>query len=188
VQEMLRLTDTGDARTAVVINHTHNQLTWSPSHGQALPPSGYRDLFETIEQGVFAEAGLLADIVEHGWLDLGRQDEPAAVDGDPALTLVASREPRVFARHRLAPPSDARGEFRVNPLYEARRDGDRVRLRLRFPSDDYEQEYGACRQYLPADVAVEAAALDLLPAPRAAGPLAELARRRVILDLPKRYY
>jgi uncharacterized protein YbaR (Trm112 family) len=188
VQEMLRLTDTGDARTAVVINHTHNQLTWSPSHGQALPPSGYRDLFETIEPRVFAEAGLLADIVEHGWLDLGRQDEPAAVDGDPALTLVASREPRVFARHRLAPPSDARGEFRVNPLYEARRDGDRVRLRLRFPSDDYEQEYGACRQYLPADVAVEAAALDLLPAPRAAGPLAELARRRVILDLPKRYY
>jgi len=39
VQEMLRLTDTGDNRSAVVINHTHNQLTWSPSHVQALPPA-----------------------------------------------------------------------------------------------------------------------------------------------------
>ncbi len=31
----------------VVINHTHNQLAWSPSHGQPLTPAGYRNLFET---------------------------------------------------------------------------------------------------------------------------------------------
>ncbi|HEY2904737.1 MAG TPA: hypothetical protein VGJ29_02495 [Vicinamibacterales bacterium] len=188
VQEMLRLTDTGDTRTAVVINHTHNQLTWSPSHGQALPPSGYRDLFETIEPKLFAEANLLADIVGGGPLDLSRRDDQRTLDEDPALTLVASRDPRVFARHPLAPAREARGEFRINPLYRAKAEDGRIRLQLHFPSEDYEQEYGACRRYLESDLVVDSDTLGLLPAPSATGRLADLARRRAILDLPKRYY
>jgi uncharacterized protein YbaR (Trm112 family) len=188
VQEMLRLTDVGDERWAVVVNHTHNQLVWSPSHGQPLPPSGYRDLFETIEPRVFAERHLLADVVGGGPLDLGRHDDPASIDSDPALTLVASRDPAVFAKHPIPAPAAARGEFRLNPLYEARPEGGGLRLRLRFPSDDYEQEYGACRQYLPDDLVVDRATLGRLPATEASGALAGLARGRVILDLPKRYY
>ena len=51
VGEMERLVDPGRAaggeEGAVVINHTHNQLAWSPSHGQPLSPAGYRDLFES---------------------------------------------------------------------------------------------------------------------------------------------
>ncbi len=101
------LTDTGDTRTAVVINHTHNQLTWSPSHGQALPPSGYRDLFETIEPRLFGEADLLADVVSGGPLDLARRDDQTALDADPALTLVASRDPR-----RVRAPSARAGQAR----------------------------------------------------------------------------
>jgi uncharacterized protein YbaR (Trm112 family) len=187
VQEMLRLVDVGDARAAVVIGHTHNQLAWSPSHGQPLPPAGYRDLFETIEPRLFAEGRLLADIVAGGPLDLARRDDDAALAADPALTVIATRCPEVFGPHRVELPERARGEFRLNPLYEARPEGDRVRLRLRFPSEEYEQEYGACRRYLPEDLLVEAATLAALPAPAAAGPLAALARQRVILDLPPRY-
>ena len=124
VQEMLRLTDVGDSRSAVVINHTHNQLAWSPSHGQTLPPSGYRNLFETIEPRVFAESRLLADIVGGRTLDLSRHDDPGSLDADPALTLIASREPAVFAAHPLGVRETARGEFRVNPLYQARAEGE----------------------------------------------------------------
>jgi len=63
-----------------------------------------------------------------------------------------------------------------------------VRLRLRFPSEDYEQEYGACREYLPDEVTVGTAVLSALPDAAVSGPLADLARRRIILKLPKRYY
>jgi len=187
VQEMLRLTDAGDARTAVVIGHTHNQLTWSPSHGQALPPDGYRDLFETIEPRSFAEAGLLHDVVG-GALDLSRVDPPETLEHDPALTLIASRFPSVFSRHDVAPVLTARGEFRLNPLYATAEEPGGVRARLRFPSTDYEEEYGACRRYLPDDVRLDEATLAALPAAEADGPLADLARRRVVLDLPRRYY
>ncbi|MFI5179288.1 MAG: hypothetical protein ACHQO8_12015 [Vicinamibacterales bacterium] len=192
VGEMARLIDRPDAEPgAVLIGHTHNERTWSPSHGQPLTPEGYADLFETLEPRIFAEAGLFGDVIERGTLDLSRRDSRETLNGDPALTIVATRHPGVFARHAvdaLGTRRAATGEYRLNPLYAAAPEGGRVRLRLRFPGDDYEQEYGACRRYLPDEVTVDRAALDALPATTVPEPLADLARRRVVLDLPTRYY
>ena len=45
VLDMLRLVDDrapGAAPGAAMISHTHNQCTWTPSHGQPLTPDGYR--------------------------------------------------------------------------------------------------------------------------------------------------
>ena len=185
VGEMERLVD---ARGAVLIGHTHNERTWSPSHGQTLSHEAYANLFETIEPRIFGEAGLFADVVADGPLDLARRDTPDTLDRDPALTIIASRHPGVFARHDLDRPGDATGEFRLNPLYGVEPDGDRIRLRLRFPSDDYEQEYGACRQYLPEVLTLDRSVLASLAPGRMASHLADLVRRRVIVDLPTRYY
>jgi uncharacterized protein YbaR (Trm112 family) len=188
VQEMLRLVD-GAADAAVVINHTHNQRTWSPSHGQPLPPEGYADLFETIEPHLFGEAGLFADVLAGGPIDLSRRDTAAALDADPALTIVASRNPRVFAPHALEPPLlPPRGVLRVSPLYVEEPDEGRLRLRLRFPSDDYADEYAASRRYLPDQVMLEAADVAALQEGRPTATLKELMRRRVVVDLPLRYY
>jgi uncharacterized protein YbaR (Trm112 family) len=186
VGEMTRLVD-GEAGT-VLIGHTHNERTWSPSHGQPLPPEGYADLFETVEPRLFGEAHLFEDVVGGGPLDLSRRDPKDDLDSDPALTIIATRHPGVFARHPLQSPNAAAGEFRLNPLYAAEPNGTNVRLRLRFPGDDYEQEYGACRRYLPEEAEIARTELDALPAGRVSGMLADLARRRVVLDLPKHYY
>jgi hypothetical protein len=194
VNEMERLIDdrTAGARPgAVLIGHTHNERTWSPSHGQPLAPEGYADLFESIEPRIFGEAGLFADVVDHGVLDLSRRDSKAVLDSDPALTIVASRDSRVFTRHSAAVPQAAAGEFRLNPLYavgDAADGAPQATLRLQFPDRDYEEEYGACRRYLPDELTVERAVLDRLPAAEATAALAELVRRRVVLDLPARYY
>src|SRR5262245_17911273 len=101
VGEMARLVDAPGEPGAVVINHTHNALTWCPSHGQPLAPAGYIDLFETIEPRIFGEAGLFADVVKGGPLDLGRRDPAEALDRDPALTIVATRHPGVLTTHPL---------------------------------------------------------------------------------------
>jgi hypothetical protein len=193
VLDMLRLIDERDQGNpgAALISHTHNQCTWTPSHGQPLTPGGYRQLFETLEPRLFGEAGLFADVVGGGPLDLVRHDAEPTLEADPALTIIASRHPGVFVPHALEPtPSRAGGEFRVNPLYAAS-GGDsvaHVRFRLQFPSEDYEQEYGACRQYLPEEVTIPRDALKALEAGRVPGELSDLVRRRVIVDLPKRYY
>jgi uncharacterized protein YbaR (Trm112 family) len=187
VLEMLRLID-NKGRSAAVISHTHNQCTWSPSHGQPLTPDGYRNLFETMEPHLFGEAGLLTDIVNGGPLDLSRRDDAGTLEAAPALTIVASGHPGVFAPHRLTPPPEtARGEFRVNPLYVAASGGDPLRFKLHFPSTDYEQEYGACRAYLPDELTIGLQALESLASGHAAGEVRELLRRRVVVDLPRRY-
>ncbi|HEX3703420.1 MAG TPA: hypothetical protein VHU82_08825 [Vicinamibacterales bacterium] len=186
--EMIRLTDTGDARRAVVISHTHNAHQWNPSAGMPLPPEAYRDLFEDLSPRLFGETALLRDVVREGPLDLSRHEPPETLHGELALTIVASSCPGVFAAHSLRPPAGARGEFRVNPLYATAPEGGGVRLTLRFPSEDYEQEYGACREYLPADLTVPRAALESLPAGTLSPLLADLVRRRVVIDLPLRYY
>jgi uncharacterized protein YbaR (Trm112 family) len=195
VGEMERLIDdrasgTGrdDTPGAVLIGHTHNERTWSPSHGQPLSPEGYAELFETLAPRIFGEAGLFSEVVGGGPLDLSRRDDPETLDRNPALTIIASRNPRVFAQHPLPQPGPAAGELRINPLYAIVPDGDRLRLRLGFPSDDYEQEYGACREYLPAELTLDRSALASLETGRVSGELLDLLRRKVIVDLPKRYY
>jgi hypothetical protein len=189
VAEMIRLIDIPGAGSAgaVVINHTHNQLAWSPSHGQPLTPDGYRDLFETVAPRVFAESGLFQDVVDHGRIDLSRRDEEAALKAEPALAIVASKDPNVFRPHPIVAPA-RRGELRINPLYAQRRAAGGVELQLTFPSADYEDEYGACRRYLPEAARVSAATLDAIAGGPPTPELADLLRRRVVLDLPVRYY
>jgi hypothetical protein len=67
-------------------------------------------------------------------------------------------------------------------------DGDHVRLTLTFPNDEYADEYGACRQYLPESLTLDRSAIASLATGRVTGELIELLRRKVIVDLPKRYY
>lgn len=188
VGEMSRLVNGPGEPGAVVINHTHNALTWSPSHGQPLDPSGYRDLFEDIEPTIFGEAGLFADLVKGGPLDLTRRDPPQALDSDPALTIIATRHPGVFRPHPIEQSRHPHGEFRLNPLYAREPAGDQLRLRLTFPSPDYEEEYRACRQYLPEEATLDASSLRALEAGDRPANLEEMIRRRVIIDVPKYYY
>jgi uncharacterized protein YbaR (Trm112 family) len=188
IAEMARLIDGPGELGALLISHTHNARQWTPSLGQPLPPEGYRDLFETIESRVFGETGLFGDVVNGGPLDLAREDPAERLDTEQALTIVASRRTDIFRTHALESAPSLRGELRINPLYAIEEDGDMLRLRLKFPSVDYEQEYGACRHYLPESVVVDRRAAAELAEGRVPPQLADLVLRRVILDLPKHYY
>ena len=186
VSEMFRAV-AGSPRATVLINHTHNQQVWSPSHGQALTPSGYSNLFEGAAVRVFGESTLFDNVVRGEMLDLTRVADPASLNGEVALTAIASNVEAVFARHALAPPGLLGGEWRVNPLYVLEDHGEQLQGVLTFPSSDYEDEYGACRQYLPNEVRINRAALAALQSGEAPAELVDLIRRRVIVALPKGY-
>ena len=188
IGEMIRLVDGPGEPGTVLISHTHNERQWSPSHGQPLTPEGYLELFETLPPRIFAEAHLFADVVGGGPLDLSRRDPQEALDRDPALTIIATRRTDIFTTHALDAAPTSGGQLRINPLYAVENDGDRVRLQLKFPSPDYEDEYGACRQYLPDTVELDRRVLADLADGRLPAELIELRRRRVIVDLPARYY
>jgi len=187
VSELFRAV-AGSDRGTVLINHTHNQLVWSPSHGQALTPGAYRNLFETASPRMFGESRLFADVVAGRALDLSRVDEPAALAAEAALTLIASPVEGVFETHPLASSPRPAGEWRINPLFEVDDQGARLHGVLRFPNGEYEFEYGACREYLPGEVFIDKAAFQALQSGGPFEPLAELIRRRVVVELPKKYY
>jgi len=181
--EMMRIA-TGDG--AVAVTHAHNATQWNPSAGMPLPADAYRDLFADMGARVFSELALLDDVAGRNVVDLGRVDSRETLDADPALTIVASPRAGVFARRDLPGQAARRGELRINPLYRIDRDGG-VRLTLEFPSRDYEEEYGAVRRYLPDTAELDPADAAALERGELTGGAIELARRRVILDLPKRY-
>jgi uncharacterized protein YbaR (Trm112 family)/SAM-dependent methyltransferase len=188
IGEMARLIDHGGEPGAVLISHTHNERQWSPSHGQPLAPEGYRDLFETLTPRILGETALLADVVKGGPLDLSRNEPAETLDREPALTIVATSRADVLTPHPLTTSQASIGELRLNPVYAVTEDGDRLQLRLRFPSQDYEDEYSACRQYLSETATVERRTIDAMNQAQQPADLADLVRRRIVLDLPKRYY
>ena len=177
----------GTPRGTVLINHSHNQLAWSPSHGQPLTPAGHRNLFETMPARVFGESALFGDVVDGVALDLGRVQSNDDLAGEQALTVIASPVDAVYGPHALATPTSSGGDCHISPLYALTTDGDQVHGTLRFPNDDYEYEYGTCRAYLPNEVTIARADLDALNQGTMGPAVAELVRRHVIVELPKRY-
>lgn len=187
IGEMFRAVD-GSPNATVLINHTHNQLVWSPAHGNALTPAGYRNLFEIAPARVYGEAALFADVVAGQVLDLGRKDTEQTLDASAALTLIASKVGGVFDRHPIQTSRTAAGEWRINPLFDVTDTGAELQATLRFPSSDYEYEYGACREYLPESVSIEAAAYRGLQSGTPQPSLDELIRRKVLIDVPAHYF
>lgn len=186
VSEMARLVD-GASPGTILLNHVHNQLVWSPSHGDTLTPAGYRGLFDMRAVRLFGESALFTDVVRAHTIDLTRQPADDALNAEIALTMIASDDPSVFAVHPAAPQVLAGGEWRINPLYAVTNTGERLRGTLQFPSDDYEYEFGACREYLPQAFDIDAAAFRALQLGAPPGELAELIQRRAIVALPARY-
>jgi hypothetical protein len=187
VSELFRAVD-GSSRATVLVGHAHSQLVWSPSHGDTLTPAGYRNLFETAKPRVYGESQLFSDVVAGSALDLTRNQNDSELQTEAALTLVASKVDGVFARHPLGVPPPMGGEWRINPLYSVSEEDGQLHGRLQFPSEDYEYEYSALREYLPDDVFIDRAAFAELQSGRMPALLEDLIRRRVIVELPKQYY
>lgn len=171
----------------IVMPHLHSAHGENHSAGNTLSPAAYRDLFAALEPRLFDDRRLLDDLLERRVVDLARDIPPDACRDTPSITLVAGRNAAPYRRHDVPDRLDVTGVLAVNPLYRAERAGGVSRLTLGFPSPEYEDEFALAKRYLPASVTVAA---DLAGAvtPAEVGPgYAGLRRRRVLLDLPRRY-
>src|SRR3954468_10400808 len=111
--ELMRL---AGAAGVVVMPHLHSSLGWNYTAGMPLTPAAYRDLLEPQEPRLFRDSRLLDQVLD-GYLDLMSGESAEALDGEPALVIVASQDPSVFRRVDLPwipPPPD---RVVINPLY-----------------------------------------------------------------------
>jgi len=182
--EMVR--QAGPAGT-IVMPHLHSSLGWNFSAGMTLTPRSYASLFADLQPRLFPDEALITAAVDGAGLDLSHPRTAEALGSENSFTLIASRNDRLFRTY--APPSPARpsGVLIVNPLYRIVVHGARSVLTLRFPTPEYEEEFGACRRYLPETLTLDA---DLSAPVSAATPgldVQTLRRRRVLIDAPPRY-
>ncbi len=163
--EMLRVGDGG----RVLVGHTHNSTVDNLSAGAPLKPDEYAALFG--RSLLYDDQELTLAVVE------ARAPHPSCITSlkeVPALGLAcglaASDIPRRVSGGLTMPQTGI--SLRRNPLYV---DGEIV-----WPSDRYEREYGSLVTYPLSIEAPESA-------DAGTGSLDELARRRVLLDLPERW-
>ena len=175
-----------DADGVAAVTHVHSAEQWNPSAGNPLPPAGYRDLFEGGDTRVFGEQALLSAVLV-GHLDLAAVSPASALETDLALSVISSRRSDVYVDRALPSPTAPNGVLAINPLYEITMSAGEAHLRLRFPSRDYEDEYRACRLYLPDSVVLDRSTVAALRAGRPCPRIDVLRERRVILDVPPRY-
>ena len=183
-EEMIRLSVPDGV---VVMPHLHSALGENFSAGNTLTPGAYRDLFMARQPRLFSDEFLLTQVLERARVDLTHDASPADLGTEPSFTLIASGRADLFRRYELPIDQAVTGELKVNPLYRIERQGSSSILTLTFPTPEYEEEFGACRRYLPDRVTVHA---DLTGAilPEMLGPEGdELRRRRVIIDAPPHY-
>jgi hypothetical protein len=188
-EEMMRLAGQGGV---VVMPHLHSARGTNFAAGMALTPGADEDLFASHQPRLFSDETLLNDVIERQTLDLTCNVSPSELGDEPSLTLIASQRNDLFRKYQLGDELSVEGELRVNPLYTAERRQGTTILTLKFPSPEYEEEFGACRRYLPAALAIEGDLPEkvMIETARLATGLdyGELRRRRILVDLPPRYY
>ena len=162
---------------AVAVGHAHNRLAQNLSAGEPLTPEGYASLFP--HALLFDDAELTEAFIS-GEAPIPRTTEDLA--GSEAVCLASrARSPNDVPELAVPPP---RTPLRPNPLYEVSGD-DPITLRLRWPSERYEEEYAPRSGYLPEEIAVSRAVLGRAASGADDPDVDRLARRRVLVDLPE---
>jgi SAM-dependent methyltransferase len=183
-EEMMRAVG---PRGVIMLPHLHSSLGENFSAGMTLTPAGYASLLEPHAPRLFSDEHLFDGVLNQRTVDLTRSASPAEIGTEPSFTLVASRRDDLFRKYVVKDPREIQGELKVNPLYRIDLQGDTSVLTLTFPTPEYEEEFGACKQYLPSTVTVPGDLTGPI-VPGALGPqYDELRRRRVIIDAPPDY-
>jgi hypothetical protein len=171
----------------IVMPHLHSSLGENFSAGMTLTPSAYRDLFAPQQPRLFSDERLFRDVLERQVVDLSLDASPDDLGNESSLTLVASRHVDLFRRYDVPEGREVTGELKVNPLYRVERRADSSVLTLTFPTPEYEEEFGACKEYLPDTVTIRADVTGAIAPETLGADYEELRRRRIIIDAPPHY-
>ncbi|MEP7338028.1 MAG: methyltransferase domain-containing protein [Acidobacteriota bacterium] len=179
--EMMRIAGEG----VIVLSHIHNALAENFSAGMPLSPEWWRNLFAESNPRLFKESEVFESAVKRHPVDLSRNYSDEELKDEAALSLIATKLDDLFRVYEQACEPEISGVLRVNPLYQVEQNGETAVLKLEFPSPQYEEEFGACRRYLPEQIEVSAETLKESSAVN--GEVQRLIEHRVLLDLPKGY-
>ena len=101
--------------------------------------------------------------------------------------MVATRRASLYRRYEVPEAFNVAGELRVNPLYHVELRNGSSALTLTFPTPEYEEEFGGCKEYLPASLTLKGDLSGRVSREMIGSDYEDLRRRRIILDVPVGY-
>ena len=171
----------------VVMPHLHSALGYNHAQGMALSPAAYADLLAPMAPRLFSDAALQAAAIAGATLDLTASLTPEQIDEENSLSIVASHRAGIFTARAVSLPAEPTGALRLNPLYRVERRAGLSVCTLGFPTEEYEEEFGSVRRYLP-DTWTTPVDLTGPVDPGAFGAeLPSLRQHRILVDTPARY-
>jgi SAM-dependent methyltransferase len=183
VGEMTRLAGSDGV---IVVTALHNALCENASAGLPLPPAGWRNLFEEIPARLFAESAVLDAVLANRPIELAANHSDAELAAESSLIAIASSQDALFRDYTSSNMQAVIRRPALNPLYQRVNETENT-WALQFPSPEYAEEFDACRRYLPERVTLTDAQISSLNRCEVTEELRELAKRRVVLDLPENY-
>jgi SAM-dependent methyltransferase len=146
-----------DREGVIVCAHVHSARGKNVVPGMPLEPLDYARCFDSMPCRLDSEERILRLFVDSGRLDLRVQAPLDWLADTPVLTIAASRRPDLFdLRGGLAAAlMDLPTALGFNPVYAASGEAGRVRLSVRWPSAELEQECRAPTGCLPETLSLE---------------------------------
>jgi SAM-dependent methyltransferase/uncharacterized protein YbaR (Trm112 family) len=184
VGEMTRL---AGREGVVAVTGAHNALCENASEGLPLTPEAWRALFEEVPARLFPETTVLDAVLSGRPIPLGREFTDRELAAEPAIIAIASGLDGFF-RDRVPPDlAETPRHVVLNPLYRREESSLGNEWKLEYPSAAYAEEFADCRRYLPGRLALTEGQLRDLERGEITEATRELARRRVVLDVPENY-
>ena len=161
-------------RGLLLLTHLKNLHCGTFNPGNALSPGGYRGIFSHWPTSMCSEVSAFEAAMAREPIDLGDGQSEKVLDDEPGLILACAYEASRLARYSAPPPRGA-SSLQINPLYRPVEVASSKVYELSFPSDEYVEEFGAVRRYLPDRI-------DLKSLEKEAA-----FEQRILLDLPENY-
>ena len=171
----------------VAMPHLHSALGYNHSQGMALSPAAYADLLAPMAPRLFSDAALQEAATAGSTLDLTASLTPEQIGDENSLSLVASHRPDVFTARTVSHPPEPGGVLRLNPLYRVERRDGRSVCTLTFPTEEYEDEFGSVRRYLPDTWTTPVDVTGPVDSATFGADLLSLRQCRILVDVPNRY-
>ncbi len=171
----------------IVLSHLHNALVENFSAGMPLAPQWWRNQFVELKPRLFKESDLFESAITQREVNLSHKYSDEELRDEAAMFLIATKLDGFYQVYEQPNATAISGVLAINPLYQiVRKDGADI-LQLQFPSAEYEEEFGACKRYLPDQIEINAGTLNDLSEMSLNYELERLIESRVLLDLPERY-
>jgi hypothetical protein len=172
----------------LLLTSLNNANLHHPRTGCPLPPESYGELVADMPHRVVGDTQILNQYLRKQGPALSREVAPDELAQELRVSLIASEDGTVFRDYPgFADWPHAEGCLRLNPLFHPVSSDHPTVFRRQFPSEWYEIDNAALKEYLPLEIQISPDVLREVNAGQRTPRVESLIDRFAVLGMPERF-